>query len=64
MSTIDQVVDVLQRVVNPNPLHEKLVTWGWATPDGSPLTWEARAAWPIHTGSHVVYMSPGRINPR
>jgi hypothetical protein len=67
MSTIETLVDVLQQVINPNPLHERLVTWGWVTPSGSPLTWEywqARASWPVDTGSGVSYLSPGKANPR
>jgi hypothetical protein len=40
MSTIETLVDVLARVINPTPSHERLVDLGWISPSGESLSWE------------------------
>lgn len=39
VSALDRIVEQLSDATNSNGLHEKLVRWGWISPDGYPRTW-------------------------
>ena len=61
MSWINRIADALENETAAKTFQEKLVEWGWNTPDGTPLTWEywnRRARWPVSNGTRVEYLPP------